>query len=239
MAVLCGMSHTHPFPGNPVFGNPVFGNPVFGNPVFGTPVFEGIDLTCIRGERLVFSGVGFSLAPGEALLLIGPNGSGKSSLLRLMAGLGRPAGGQVTWDGKDIAVDAPGHHHRLHYLGHQDAVKPALTVAETIRFWAGLQSSPNGTASADAALVRFRLDKLGETPCRFLSAGQRRRLALCRLAAYPAPLWLLDEPTLGLDRAALGDLEALLAEHRAGGGLVVLSTHTPLALPGARELSLG
>ena len=200
------------------------------------PTFQGRDLACRRGERLVFRGLSFDLATGGALLLSGPNGSGKSSLLRLLAGLTPPLAGALRWGKAPIAEDAAAHRGRLHFIGHQDAVKPVLTAAEMLVFWAGLRGAP--PAGAGAALDRFGLARLAATPCRFLSAGQRKRLALARLVASPAILWLLDEPTTGLDAAAASGLEAVIAEHRAGGGMVVAATHTPLALGSAGELRL-
>ena len=196
--------------------------------------FAGIGLTCRRGERLVFAGLSFAVAAGGALVLTGPNGSGKSSLLRLMAGLTRPEAGALFWDVGPVAEDPGAHRLRLHFIGHQDAVKPVLSVAETVRFWAGMR----GGGDVAAALQRFRLSALGDWPCQLLSAGQRRRVALARLVASPAPLWLLDEPTTGLDTDALAALLAAIADHRAAGGRVVLSTHAALAIPAADELSL-
>ena len=199
-------------------------------------IFSGLGLGASRGGKRLFSGLGFRLAPGGALVLTGPNGSGKSSLLRLMAGLGKPVAGHFGWDGVDVAEDAEAHRARLHYVGHQDGLKPALTVAETLGFWAALA----GDALKDPApaLAPLGLAALAQTPCRFLSSGQRRRLALARLAAWPAPLWLLDEPAVGLDAAALDALGALIARHRASGGLVVLSTHQGIPLDQAETLSL-
>jgi heme exporter protein A len=198
---------------------------------------EAENLACRRGERLVFAGVSFAVPRGGALLLTGPNGSGKSSLLRVLSGLLPPEAGRLLWDGKRVADDPSAHHERLHFQSHLDAIKPALTAFETLQFWAGLRG-----ASADAvdrSLQRVRLAHLAEWPCRFLSAGQKRRLALARLFAAPAPLWLLDEPTTGLDSEAVADLETAIAEHRAEGGLVVLSTHTPVRLEEALSLDLG
>ena len=196
--------------------------------------FAGIGLACRRGERLVFAGLDFTVPPGGALVLTGPNGSGKSSLLRLMAGLAPPEAGELGWDGAPLRQDAAAHRARLHFIGHQDAVKPVLTVAETLAFWAGMR----GGGDVAAALQRFRLAPLAAWPCRLLSAGQRRRLALARLVASPALLWLLDEPATGLDAEALADLLAAIAAHRASGGRVVLSTHTPLPLEGAATMSM-
>jgi heme exporter protein A len=198
--------------------------------------FSGIRLGAVRGEKKLFSGLEFRLPPGGALVLTGPNGSGKSSLLRLMAGFGRPVAGHFAWDGADIAADAESHRTRLHYVGHQDGLKPALTVAETLRFWAALGGFP--LTDPAAALAPLGLSALSETPCRFLSSGQRRRLSLSRLSVRTAPLWLLDEPAVGLDAAALGALSALIKRHRAAGGSVVLSTHQGIELDQIQTISL-
>lgn len=199
--------------------------------------FAGSSLTCVRGERVVFTGLDFSLAPGDALVLLGPNGSGKSSLLRLMAGLIRPAAGRLSWNGQPVGADREAHAGRTHYVGHHDAIKPVLTVAENLRFWARLHGA-GGDAKALAALDRFGLGHLAGMPGKLLSAGQKRRLNLARLLAAPAPLWLLDEPSVALDRASVRRLEEVIAEHRAAGGMVVLSTHAVVDLPGGRELLL-
>jgi heme exporter protein A len=193
-------------------------------------------LAAARGERPLFAGLGFALARGDALVLTGPNGSGKSSLLRLAAGFGRPTAGSLTWDGKTLADDLDAYRAEIHYVGHQEALKPALTVTETLRFWADLAERPLDDPAGP--LRALGLGPKAQTPCRFLSSGQRRRLALSRLVAWAAPLWLLDEPTVGLDDEALGLVAALIERHRAGGGIVVLSTHQPLPLAGARSLSL-
>ena len=199
-------------------------------------LFEGHDLVCVRGECLVFAGLAFSLDAGGALLLTGPNGSGKSSLLRLAAGLLRSAGGSITWQGEAVLADWESHRARLCHVGHQDPAKPVLTVRENLMFWSRLRS---GTATAvDAALERLGLLAFADVPGRFLSAGQKRRLNLARLLANPVPLWLLDEPTAALDRPSTVALEEMLAAHRASGGVVLLATHAPLALPGADELRL-
>ena len=189
-----------------------------------------------RGERPLFAGLGFALGPGDALVLTGPNGSGKSSLLRLLAGFARPTAGAIRWDGKHLSDDFDGFHRQLHFVGHQEALKPALKVTEMLRFWADLAEHPLGDPAVP--LAALGLGHKAATPCRFLSSGQRRRLALARLVAWAAPLWLLDEPTVGLDDEALGLIAGLIARHRAEGGLVVLSTHQPLPLDGARTLSL-
>ncbi|MFQ6018536.1 MAG: heme ABC exporter ATP-binding protein CcmA [Kiloniellaceae bacterium] len=199
-------------------------------------LLEGRDLTCIRGERRVFAGLGFALPAGGGLILTGPNGSGKSSLLRLLAGLLEPAQGALLWDGRPVAADPEAHRLRLQYLGHLDAVKPMLTAAENLAFWAAL--SGGGRAEVARGLEGFGLSALAEVPGRLLSAGQRRRLALARLLAGPAELWLLDEPTAGLDRESLVCLSAAIAALRARGGRVVAATHAPLEMPEAQVLAL-
>jgi heme exporter protein A len=196
--------------------------------------FAGEALTCLRGERLVFENLSFRARPGEALLLTGPNGSGKSSLLRLMAGLLPPAAGRLLWGEDAIADDPDAHRARLHYVGHLDALKPALTVAENLSFYAALRGKPANAMTLERAMEAFRLDRLADTPARFLSQGQRRRTALARLLAAPAPLWLLDEPTLALDDASLAALAAVLISHLTAGGHVIAATHAPIAVKAQR-----
>lgn len=196
------------------------------------------DLACVRGQRLVFEGLGFAVDAGGALLLRGPNGSGKSTLLRCLAGLLRPAAGTISWDGTGVADEPELHRRRLRYLGHQEAVKPQLTVAENLRFGAALAGASKAEARIEPALAALGIAALADLPARYLSAGQRRRLALGRLVAAPAPLWLLDEPLAGLDDAAVASLGTLIAGHRAAGGMVVLSAHGELELPDAAVLDL-
>src|SRR5579859_3079003 len=200
--------------------------------------FRADQLSCRRGDRLIFQGLVFSMPPGGALLLLGRNGSGKSSLLRLLAGLLKPASGQLFWGDQALANEREAHAGRLHYLGHQDAVKPVLTVEENLLFWARLHDPATPPQRIAAALAAFNLTPLAQTPGKLLSAGQKRRLALSRLLAAPAPLWLLDEPSVGLDRDSVSRLEAILAEHRAAGGMVALSTHADIELSGAEILQL-
>lgn len=207
------------------------------------PFFAGRDLASLRGGRLVFAGLDFAVPAGGALRLVGPNGAGKSTLLRLMAGLLRPFAGGLYWHGRPVAEAPDDHRLAAAYQGHADTVKPALTMLEALSFWAGLAPDAEGGGRqarerARAALAADGLEGLAHVPGRYLSSGQRRRLALARLAVDPRPLWLLDEPTVGLDVAAVARLEERLAAHRAGGGLVVLATHTPIALPGADTLDL-
>ncbi|NQU56004.1 MAG: heme ABC exporter ATP-binding protein CcmA [Rhodospirillales bacterium] len=190
-------------------------------------IFSGQNLICVRGERTVFSGLDFNLDAGGALVLIGPNGSGKSSLLRLMTGLLPPFSGTVAWENTAIGEDPEAHGGRMHYVGHFDAVKPVLSVAENVAFWASLRKSQ---ADTQAALEAFGIAHLADVPGRFLSAGQKRRVNLARILAEPAPLWLLDEPTTALDKQTIAALEATIARHREGGGMVVISTHSEMNL---------
>jgi heme exporter protein A len=188
-------------------------------------VAEGV--SCFRGDRLVLEGVRFGVAAGGAMLLLGPNGAGKSTLLRVLAGLKRLDAGLVTFDGQ---ADYAG---QVAFLGHQEAVKPGLTAAENLAFAARV-----GGGDVAAALDGVGLGTLAGLPARMLSAGQKRRLALARLALSGAGLWLLDEPTLGLDTAAVERFGVALAAHRASGGVVVAATHLPLPLGDVSELRL-
>jgi heme exporter protein A len=184
----------------------------------------------------VFAGLSFALSPGDVLVLRGPNGSGKSSLLRLLAGFLAPAAGQIAWAGESVALDPAAHRARLHYVGHTDAVKDPLTARENLAFAAALSGAPPSAAAA--GLEGFDLVPLAAVPARYLSAGQRRRLALGRLLALRRPLWLLDEPGVGLDAASRERLEQALALHRAGGGIAVLATHGDVAVEDASTLDL-
>lgn len=204
------------------------------------PMLEARGLGCVRGGRIVFAGLDLDLAPGGALLLLGPNGSGKSSLLRVLAGLLKPAAGQLLWQGDPVAEDPEAHAARTHYVGHHDAIKPVLSVAENLRFWAHLHDPHAARAdlAVQAALDAFGLARFAAIPGKMLSAGQKRRTNLARLLAAPSSLWLLDEPTTALDRASVKTFESVLASHRAAGGMVVLSTHTDINLPGAAEMHM-
>ncbi|MFO1141122.1 MAG: heme ABC exporter ATP-binding protein CcmA [Amaricoccus sp.] len=187
------------------------------------------ELSCVRGGRPVLQGLGFGLADGETLAVRGPNGAGKSTLLRALAGL-LPASGRIELDGRTATPDSLAE--AVGYAGHLDAVKPQLTVGENIGFWAALLGG-----DPRAALAGFELAGIADRPAHLLSAGQRRRLGLARLLLAPRRLWLLDEPTVALDAAAEARLVAAIAAHTAGGGMAVVATHAPLALP-ARELRL-
>jgi heme exporter protein A len=191
--------------------------------------FTGHALTCFRGERFVFESLDFAVESSGALVLTGPNGSGKSSLIRIMATLLAAVDGHLAWNGEPVAEDPESHHARLHYVAYQDAIKPVMTVRENLAFWAGLKGPPT---RMEESLEAVGIGRLADTPAQFLSSGQRRRLSLARLVASEAELWLLDEPTVGLDRDAIRLLEGLVAAHRAAGGMAVLATHQPVDLGG-------
>lgn len=199
-------------------------------------LFEAEALACRRGEALIFEAVDFALEPGDALWLSGPNGSGKSSLLRLMAGLLPAVSGSIAWEGAAIAKDRDAHRARQRYLGHLDAVKTHLSVAENLGFWAAYWEI--AAEAVAPALARLGIAHLAEAPARQLSAGQRRRLALARLALTTAPLWLLDEPSAALDSDGIERLAGLIAEARAAGGIVIFSSHDRLPVPGMKQLAL-
>ena len=198
--------------------------------------FFGENLTCVRGERVVFAGLDFALAAGDAVTLSGRNGSGKTSLLRVMAGLTPAATGRLAWDDGPVAAAPERHRARLHFVGHLDAVKPVLSVRENLAQWTRLRGGSDDGVTR--GLAAFGLTALAGIPGRYLSAGQRRRLSLARLAATPAALWLLDEPTIALDRDSVAALYDAIAQHRAGGGMAVIATNVALALDGVSTIDM-
>lgn len=192
------------------------------------------DLACIRGGRRLFHGLGFALGAGEAAVVTGPNGAGKSSLLRLIAGLLRPSAGRIALDGGDADRTVGGS---AHFVGHLDGVKGALSAFENLEFMRALLGGVDGTT--EAALARLGLAPLASLPTRMFSAGQKRRLALARLLVAPRLLWLVDEPLSALDAEGQETFAALAAEHLAGGGLIVATTHAPLKFERTQEIRLG
>lgn len=194
---------------------------------------SGRGVRCVRGGREVFSGLDFVASAGEALAVTGRNGSGKTSLLRVIAGLLTPDGGTIGLEGGAGELTLP---EQAHFLGHRDALKPALSVVENLAFW---QEFLGGEVSdAAASLAEVGLDHATHLPAAFLSAGQRRRLSIARLLATRRPIWLLDEPTNALDTSGQAMFAALMGDHLARGGLIIAATHAPLGIA-ARELRIG
>ena len=197
--------------------------------------FSGTGLSCTRGDRVVFQGLSFRLDDGGLVELRGANGSGKSSLLRMMAGLLTPTAGTLAWNGAPIDQDMDAHRARTNYVGHLDGVKGMLTVAENLKFWMTFRGSATGSQDLYAlALATFKIANLADVPARYLSAGQRRRVALARLLVCPARLWLLDEPATALDTEAQAALDHATATYLGAGGMVIMSTHEPARHPTPR-----
>ena len=188
-----------------------------------------------RGGEPVFSGISFDLGDGDGLVVTGPNGSGKSTLLRVVAGLLPAAQGAIRLEGG--GEDHPAPQAACHYLGHQNAMKTALSVEENLRFWQAFCAAPHMEVAE--ALDMVGLPQVASLPFGYLSTGQKRRVSIAKLLVSYRPVWLLDEPTAGLDRASEKQFAALMAAHMEDGGIVVAATHIPLGLEGVKDLRLG
>lgn len=194
---------------------------------------SGRGVGCVRGGREIFAGLDFSVAAGRALTVVGPNGAGKSSLLRMIAGLLPIASGEISVTGSSEELTLA---EQAHYLGHRDALKPALTVSENLKFWRSFLGGES--KDARSSLDAVGLGHVASLPAAFLSAGQRRRLSIARLLTLRRPVWLLDEPTSALDADGQKFIVGLMKEHLKRGGLIVAATHGPLGVPAA-QLRMG
>jgi heme exporter protein A len=194
---------------------------------------SGRGVRCVRGGRDIFSGLDFAAGSGEALAITGANGTGKTSLLRMIAGLLAVADGSIALEGGEAELTLP---EQVHYLGHRDALKPALSVIENLGFWRDFLGGE--ALDATESLTQVGLSHAVHLPAAYLSAGQRRRLSIARLITVRRPIWLLDEPTNALDTAGQSLFATLMGDHLARGGLIIAATHAPLGIA-ARELRIG
>ena len=204
-------------------------------------MLEARDLAATRGDTTLFSGLGFALAPGGLLRVTGANGSGKTSLLRALCGLLLPTAGEVRWNGENIRALREEYWKHLAYVGHSDALKGDLTVAENLAFACALCGLDVSFSRMEAAVESLGLAGRERLPARALSQGQRRRTALARLAVSEAlPLWILDEPFAALDAQAVEQVQSLVGGHLARGGMVVLTTHQEarIAAPSVTDINL-
>jgi heme exporter protein A len=202
-------------------------------------MLEAVNLQCVRGERTLFSGLDFSLERGELLRVAGANGSGKTSLLRIVCGLTPPAHGEIRWDGVSVRALKEEYARQLVYIGHANALKDDLTARENLLITSELAGLGTNAEQASGALERFGVGMCAMLPARVLSQGQRRRVALARLALSAAiPLWVLDEPFTALDVAAVEDLQSLVSAHVGRGGSVMLTTHQEVAIAAASSRRL-
>ncbi|MCF6273574.1 MAG: heme ABC exporter ATP-binding protein CcmA [Rhodobacteraceae bacterium] len=191
------------------------------------------NLSCQRGGRPVFHQLSLKIAVGEAVVLRGPNGAGKSSLLRVLAGLIPAQSGSVSLNGTSMK-ERDDYQEQITYAGHLDAIKPQLTVAENLRFWAELFASD----VFDKTMSDFHLDEIADRPAHSCSAGQKRRLGLARIAVTSRPLWLLDEPTVSLDTKTSARFAAIIDAHCAAGGMAFIATHINLGLTRSRTFEM-
>lgn len=203
-------------------------------------MLEAINVTCVRGDRLLFRGVNFNLAPGGLLELRGPNGGGKTSLLRILCGLATPAEGEVRWNSTNIRTLREEYYASLAYVAHLNGIKDELTAIENLLAAERVAGRELSSHEAEATLERVGLINQRHLPTRVLSAGQRRRLTLARLLAARAKLWLLDEILTSLDDSGVDLVRKLITEHIDSGGLAIVATHQDLKLspPGSQVINL-
>jgi heme exporter protein A len=198
------------------------------------------NLACSRGDHRLFSGLSFTLHPGQIMQVQGANGSGKTSLLRTLCGFIQPDDGQILWRGKRVRELGEDYFAELLYLGHLNAIKDELSALENLQMSAGLAGYTVSEKQAIAVLRRMGLQRREHLPVRVLSQGQRRRVALARLLTSDAHLWILDEPLTALDVGAVGLMQELIGEHLSNGGMTIFTTHQPLQVAGVqmRQLAL-
>lgn len=207
-------------------------------PSQSSQTLEARALSCVRGDKALFSGLSFQIAAGDCLHVRGENGVGKTSLLRLLTGLSKAESGEVLWGGQSIDSEPSAFHRELLFLGHRDALKEELSALENLQMYAALDDVQLPLEKAFAALSRFGLRGRENLPVHYLSAGQKRRVLMARMLTRQARLWILDEPFNALDTNAITELEKLIAEHLAAGGLLVLTSHQAVSLPKVQVLDL-
>jgi heme exporter protein A len=195
------------------------------------------NISVIRGEELILEDISFTVSSNEALIVRGANGSGKSTLLRAIAGLLPLETGTFSVDDPDNEFGDSTHSQLCHYLGHENAMKPAMTVGENLAFWQEFAGQQH--LEIDEAMEMVGLDGLQDVPFSHLSTGQRRRISISRLLISYRPIWLLDEPTAGLDAASEKQFAKLMQIHLEDGGLIIAATHIPLGLENTKELVFG
>ncbi len=207
-------------------------------PVSPNAALEAREITCVRGERTLFSKLNLQVLAGQCLHIRGENGVGKTSLLRLLTGLASPESGDILWHGNSIKEAASEYHGKLLFLGHRDALKEDLSALENLRMFAAIDGILLSDQDAFTSLWRFGLKGREDLPVNCLSAGQKKRVLMARMVTRRAQVWILDEPFNALDTHATQELLGLIAEHLEGNGLVVLTSHQPLSIPNLRVLDL-
>lgn len=205
---------------------------------FSHPILEARAITCVRGERTLFSNLNLQVFAGQCLHIRGENGIGKTSLLRLLTGLVSPESGEILWNGAPVQKEASEYHSQLLFLGHRDALKEDLTALENLSMYAAIDGTPIAEKDAIDSLGRFGLRGREDLAVNCLSAGQKKRVLMARMLVRRAQVWILDEPFNALDTSAVGELQALIAEHLEGNGLAVLTSHQPLSIPNMQVLDL-
>lgn len=202
------------------------------------PILEARAITCVRGDRELFSRLDLQVSAGECLHIRGENGVGKTSLLRLLTGLAPPESGEVLWNGVPIKKESSEYHSKLLFLGHRDALKEDLTALENLRMYAAIDGIDLSDVEAFSTLWRFGLKGREDLPVNCLSAGQKKRVLMARMLTRRAQVWILDEPFNALDTQAVLELQSLIGQHLEGNGLVVLTSHQPLAISNLRVFDL-